>query len=875
VVEAVRVVERVWPLVGRGEELDELVGCLLGGDHAGVVVAGSAGVGKTRLAREVLNVAVAAGYNAEWVMATRAAASAPLSVFAALMPSETVLGTEPIDVFGRVAAALRARSAGRPTVVAVDDAQLLDDAAAALVLYLATSGAARLLVTVRSGVPTSDAVVALWKEGIATRLDLQPLAEAEVAQLTREVLGGQVEAATAERLHRVTGGNVLFLREVVDDLLRTDQLRDEGGVWRWVGELNPGPRLRELVSGRLARLSPAKRRVVELLAVGEPLGVPVLTELCGVAAVAAVEHDGLIVVEGAERRRDVRLAHPLYGEVLHAVLPTARRMDLARQLAASLTTRSRRAGDTLRLGLWSLEGDFAVGSETLTDAAVRANAVVEYASAERLARAALAEGGGYPAAVALGEALINQGRRDAALAVLAAPRAAPPDDATRARGAYWLALAIGDTAKAVAVLADAEAAVHETRWRDFLRVDRAAVLTLSGRMAEAAALAGSVVEDPTVDDIVRVRALTAIGGHWAISGESKRALAAAQALMQPALAMQSQLPRAPAWVFTVAFVALVNEARLDDADALLDRAAAARRPEYLSVLRGRICLLRGRAKSAAAHLREAVAALSHGDAYGWQPWALALLAEAEAQCGNTNAAQRAAAEAGATVDPKRPGIAHDAARATVWVAATRGELSLARSRALEVAKQCRLDGVFSTEIQALHDALRLDAPDVTARLVELATQMDGGWAPAFADHAVARTHDDAAALDRVVSAFEALGALRLAAEAAAEAAAAHRRSGHAARATAAATRAAILNDASEHAAIPVLDLGDAGLQTLSRREREIAMLARTGLSNREMAERLSVSVRTVEGHLYRLYTKLGVSDRDQLASLLVPPGENA
>jgi ATP/maltotriose-dependent transcriptional regulator MalT len=233
----------------------------------------------------------------------------------------------------------------------------------------------------------------------------------------------------------------------------------------------------------------------------------------------------------------------------------------------------------------------------------------------------------------------------------------------------------------------------------------------------------------------------------------------------------------------------------------------------------------------------------------------------------------AGAEADATVDANRRGIVHDAARATAWVAAARGELSLARSRLLDVAERCRSAGEFGTEMHVLHDALRLDASEVVARLVELAKQLDGGWAPVYADHAVARARSDGAALDEVVSAFETLGALRMAAEAAAEAAAAHRRSGHVARATAAATRAAILHDASERTAIPELELEDGGLQTLSRREREIARLAQSGLSNREIAERLSVSVRTVEGHLYRLYTKLGVSDRDQLGALLAPPGK--
>jgi len=55
---------------------------------------------------------------------------------------------------------------------------------------------------------------------------------------------------------------------------------------------------------------------------------------------------------------------------------------------------------------------------------------------------------------------------------------------------------------------------------------------------------------------------------------------------------------------------------------------------------------------------------------------------------------------------------------------------------------------------------------------------------------------------------------------------------------------------------------------LTVREREIANLVAAGLSNRDIAERLTVSVRTVEGHLYRACTKLDCTDRDQLAAVI-------
>lgn len=70
----------------------------------------------------------------------------------------------------------------------------------------------------------------------------------------------------------------------------------------------------------------------------------------------------------------------------------------------------------------------------------------------------------------------------------------------------------------------------------------------------------------------------------------------------------------------------------------------------------------------------------------------------------------------------------------------------------------------------------------------------------------------------------------------------------------------------EGAWTPLLeDLAAPGLTT---REHEVAHLAATGLTSREIAERLGVSVRTVDNQLHAVYTKLGVRSRRDLAALL-------
>ena len=59
-----------------------------------------------------------------------------------------------------------------------------------------------------------------------------------------------------------------------------------------------------------------------------------------------------------------------------------------------------------------------------------------------------------------------------------------------------------------------------------------------------------------------------------------------------------------------------------------------------------------------------------------------------------------------------------------------------------------------------------------------------------------------------------------------------------------------------------------GAVSLTRQEREIALLAATGLTNREIATRLYLSPRTVSAHLYRIFPKLGITSRGALRDAL-------
>lgn len=144
---------------------------------------------------------------------------------------------------------------------------------------------------------------------------------------------------------------------------------------------------------------------------------------------------------------------------------------------------------------------------------------------------------------------------------------------------------------------------------------------------------------------------------------------------------------------------------------------------------------------------------------------------------------------------------------------------------------------------------------------------EGPLAPLRVRHVRATLAGAGPELDAVAAEYERLGILLLGAEAAAEAVAAYASSGEPRRGEAAAIRAQRLAASCEGARTPALSRARAPVP-LTPREREVAALAAGGLPSKVIADRLFLSVRTVDNHLQRAYTKLGVSGREDLADAL-------
>jgi DNA-binding CsgD family transcriptional regulator len=291
--------------------------------------------------------------------------------------------------------------------------------------------------------------------------------------------------------------------------------------------------------------------------------------------------------------------------------------------------------------------------------------------------------------------------------------------------------------------------------------------------------------------------------------------------------------------------------------------------QWADVLGG-ILADQGMLDSAVRRHREAAALRREVDALGNLPQALAFLAIALGQHGDAAAAADAIAEAEAVRVSSIRVMESALMRARAWAAAAAGDLARARTHALALADADEHAGKRAYAARGLHDLVRFGDPDAARhRLAALAAVVDGPAVVAYAAHAQALCAGDAAGLESVASEFERFGALLLAAEAATQGAVVYRDTGRNSSAARATLRAHALLARCEAGCTPAL-MTDTPIALLTERERQVAALAAEGLANREIAERLRLSTRTVESHLHHIYAKLDITRRRELVALLNP-----
>lgn len=846
--------------------LDEQVGLGSGS----MVVAGAVGVGKSRLLAHWLADREAQDRPTVVVRATKSTATIPFGAFAPWVPE---LGDRRDRLGVLQATAARLAELGDGLVVAVDDAQLLDEGSAALVLHLAEHTPRAVVITVRSDAGSCpDAIVALWKERLALRLDLQPLSEPETAELLEQALGDSVAPAARRRLWQLSQGNPLYLREIVE-----------------AGGARAGrTRLVELVSDRIGASGSAERRLLEMVALGEPLPTAMVARLAPHELLVRLESQGLLATEQQSQRDrgpEVRLAHPLYSEVLRAELPafTAQSHNQALAEAALAIGAGRR--DPLRVATWLLDsGRDPTEPDLLLQASYMALIIDDYALSARLAEAAERAGGGWRATVRRAEALGPLQRWDEVDALLASladlpgaendPRAQAEVARVRAELSFWrrgedLASARVTVAHAAEVVpAPARSPLlNQGAWLAILALDLDEAIRLG---TAAASDAGTVAE--------RLNAIACAGFAAVLQGRTRDALALVDLATPYAFEVIETDPAPGGFLAHTYSYASVLDGRIDEAAAiyefLLDHQVvrmggpARGLPSFWL---GRAAQAQGRVRTAQRHCQDALDVLGHANNAETGTWVAATLATAAAQSGDTDTAARAVAwiEAHRRVPTAPDALLTDLARA--WLAASRGEISTAQDLCRHAADRAGAAGAGMIELLALLDLARLGAPRAAAgRLEQLTEAVEGPYAATAARFAQALATGDGAGLDDTAQRFATMGARLLAAEAAAAAASAYMAAGRHRSRTASLAHARRLAAQCEDAVTPLLARLDHQpvATALTDREREVTGLAARGRTSREIATTLTISVRTVDSHLNHAYTKLGIKDRAELAAAL-------
>lgn len=921
-----------WSFVGRTDELSRLVAAATGTSGRGLFFSGTAGIGKSRLLKEGVRALPTDKYAVWFASANIATAGLPFGGLAQVLPADQPAGLSPAGILRWAVAALHQQAAGRPIVLAIDDAHLLDPSSAALVYLIARSENSTVLGTLRSGEQVPLPIRALWTDDLVDHAELTPLTLADSSALLSAILDGPVDAASADRLSRLSAGNALLLRELVIAAHASSELNRAYGVWRWTGRLELAPSLTDLIDTRIDQLEPDVQAVVELVALGEPIGLDLLTRAAGSRAVEAAEERGLIGIVPHDRRSNVRLAHPLYGEVVRRRCPVTRTRRLKAQLADLVEQAgARRREDLLRVAVWRLDSGTAQVPSLLQEAGARAFGQYDVPLAERLARAAVAADGGFDAAELLATILMFSDQPEEAIAVLDRVGGQLTSDRRRARWltvygmiSYWglrQESTVEQVCAAAQELSDLPARARVRAFEAIMRLHRLDT-------AESLRLSRAILDRPAASVAARGLARCTIGHLQAAQGRfelSELAVAGVAAdagqwrADMPYLQLALELARGTRLALSgdlAGIDAIVADEFADLADAGDFRLGSG----YLSILRAQAARFRGQTGDALRTSLGACAVLANSPAY-------TSLAQAErAQAAALRGDVAEAAEAIAESDRARmPGMAVldpwlEQARAAVQAGS--GDLAGAVRTLQTLVGRLWAAGFAGHEVLALHDLVRLGGADlevrpaaeepgtaapttdgaaspatasgepigpidtgpastgpadtgptsVWRRLAALSERVDGSLAPLLARHARAASDGCAAGLLAVAEGFAHLEFNLYAAEAAAAAVARLReeRSADTGRAN---LRLGELLRRCDVVRTPALRSRQ---PMLTEREREIAGLAAGGASSRLIAEQLYISTRTVENHLQRVYGKLGVAGRSGLwAALRALPGPDA
>jgi len=628
-----------------------------------------------------------------------------------------------------------------------------------------------------------------------------------------------------------------------------------------------------MVGRQLHELTPEVALVVDTLSQCEPLPVAVLSDLVDRVDLELAEQMRLVTIERSAGELMVRLAHPLFGELRRA---SAGEMYLSK-IRGGLAQRLAKDPDadmqaTVRRALLALESDLPPDPQLYLQSAQYAMTLLDLDLADRFATAAAAAGAPEaPGVRAMNLFLLGRGSQ--AEEVLRAVgedggEGAHQWSTLRAANLIWMLGRCNDASVILeelargpespseqAARAAVEACVDAASARCDIAEEKARAALNSGQLSEFHAMMASVALTMAMGALGRADDLTTV----------------AQAALDRAIT-SFQASHMRFWFGSVYARACRLTGRTDECVAMVQRLADSAREvpslayANLANLLGHAELMRGAVQAAVKLLHEALAGVErHGVTTGLRPATCFLLAEAHAKLGEAEAAKEAINEAQSCVPPDYLFMQTALSIATGWSLAANGCVNEAITTVQSAAQQARKRNQPTHELACLQVAAQWGDASGAGRAREIADELGLPLAKAVARHAESLASNDGDGLLEASNAYEAIGDRATAADVAAQAAVAFTSDQQRKRGLFAAAVAKGLSDACGGLCTPALRAPAS--QPLTGRQREIVELVLAGLSNREIADRLYMSVRSVEGHVYRACQRVGASSREELASI--------
>ncbi|MGJ0119898.1 LuxR C-terminal-related transcriptional regulator [Williamsia sp. MIQD14] len=852
-----------WAVVGRDRDLAEITALIEDPTVRGVALVGAAGVGKSRLAREIARYAASNEWTVRSVAATVTSRSVSLGAFARWTDDR---GGAPASLVRRVGDAIVQDATVKALLVVIDDAHLLDDLSALVVDHLVDSGAT-LLLTVRAGEPAPVAITAQWKERRLLRREIDALSPADVTAVLERAYGAFPDRQCAQRFWDMTRGNMLYIRQLADQEEQAGRLNVADGALRWQGDIAVRGSLAELVEAHIGDLREPVRDVVDLVAVSEPVEWRVVASLASQTAIEEAEQRGLIRITDGQ----LFVGHPLFAEVRRAQCGSAKLRRL-RGLVASSMDDAVGAAQLIKRGLLWLESDLPPDGRILQAAASAANSLLDFDIADRLLAAAAQAGTGADAHVSRAWTLFMMSEGESVERVLAeAPSTAGDtgyvnDVVMRAMNAFWTLRSPDESNR---IVDDALAGEVGSRRQQIL-VFRAMQYALAARTMDVLDTLDDIdttLLDPHGMAMTCLAECKASGDLGRLDQVVSSATAAVQSISRSEIATPLLGP-----VTEVFTDGLATSGRIRDA---MDVAGQFHRSRHSqpAAIRTVADQILGMAHLAAGDLIAALRLLpARFEPSDWAGRGFLsvnsfarfhlLRAQVLARLGDASAAATAIATARTL---HHPGYAYYDSWYGVseaWLAAARGHVDDARDSARAAADVARGHDQPAREVWALQNAVHFGDRTVVDRLSELAAQMATPRSITAARYAIALVGDDADGLLAASERFESIGDRLAATEAAAQCTVVHRSAASVSEATTAAARTRRLSVDCGGATSPAIALATGRFEPpFTNTERDIVMLVARGATNREIAQAMSLSVRTVESHIYRASRKAGVKGR--------------